>query len=432
MQSSTLTRSSQDPMLWVKRIALVSTIVFGGFVLWASLAPLDSAAIAPGVITVESRKKEIEHLEGGIVDQVFVKDGDVVEKGQVLIKLADTRAKANHQQLTTSLINDKTRYARLEAELMGGEFEPPELAGDQALLARAYQMQLNQYTNRRDLHRGELKVLAEQVNQAREDLKGFTARETADKKALSILREQAEMHEKMVLEGSTSKSQLLDIRREEAEIKGRLGDYSSRVAAAKVQLTELQQNERNVVFTYQQEINDELQSLESRIQETEQALIDAADVLARVELVSPINGTVVNLVTNAQGSIVSPGETLMEIVPTQDELIIEALVKPEDIDVVRPGMQARIRLSAYNYRRTPPVSGEVLVVSADRIDDPQRDISAYQVRIKADAQEIAQLEQVELYPGMPAEVMILLDQRTVMDYLVNPILEASNRAFREQ
>lgn len=424
--------STLKTQLFIWTVLIVS---LGGFGAWAYLAPLSSAAIAPGVIIVESKRKPIQHLEGGIVQQVHVSDGDFVIKGQPLITLSPTKAQASLLRLRAQWQSDLARLNRLQSELANH----PEIQFDMRLLslgsdpnvASLLKTQNNLFAKRQSLKSGESEVLEQKVEQSKLDLQGFQQRYYAGTRSLKYLEEQVQMHQKLLLSGNTSKSRLLDLQRERSQLQGDVADLKARIGHSKRTIAEAKLELINADYTYAKTLGEEIQDLERKLNETREAMVNAQDVLTRVEIVAPQSGVVVGLNIVSENAIVPPGETLMELVPQEDELIVEALVKPEDIEALRVGLDTQVRLTAYSFRKTPPINGKLIHISADRISDQATGSSAYLARVSLNKAELKALESISLYPGMPAEVMILLEQQTPLEYLLNPLSVSAYKAMRE-
>ncbi|WP_104026672.1 HlyD family type I secretion periplasmic adaptor subunit [Vibrio jasicida] len=415
---------------------LVLLIMIGGFIAWASLSPLSSAAIAPGVVIVESKRKPVQHLEGGIIESVHVKDGDRVRKNDLLITLSATQAQASLNRLRAQWESDLARLNRLQSELA----DHPEIQFDTRLLSRNHSKEIQSiirtqqalYEKRRSLRDGENNILAKKIEQARLNMFGLQKRYQAGKESLRYLAEQVAMHKKLLTSGNTSKSRYLDLQREHSQLEGQIADLSAQIGRAKGFVAEAKMELANAEFNYAKTLGEEVQELERKLNETREAMINANDVLKRVEIRAPQGGVVVGLNVVGQHAIIAPGDTLMEIVPQEDELIVEALVKPEDIEALHIGQATQVRLTAFSFRKTPPIEGKLIHISADRISDQATGSSAYLARVSLDANMLAELgESVSLYPGMPAEVMILIDEQTPLNYLLNPLSVASYKAMRE-
>ncbi|GAL18451.1 type I secretion membrane fusion protein HlyD family [Vibrio maritimus] len=328
------------------------------------------------------------------------------------------------------------RLNRLQSELAG----KPEIQFDQRLLSRAQsievtnllQTQIQLFSKRQSLKQGEIDILKEKVAQAKLEMEGLQQRYKAGRASLVYLNEQVTMHKQLLESGNTSKSRYLDLQREHSQLTGQTAELKSQIGRANRQITESQMELTNFDYTYAKTLGEEIQDLERKLNETREAMVNAEDILKRVEIRAPQSGVVVGLNVVSTNAIIPAGETLMEIVPQEDELIVEALVKPEDIEALHVGLDTQVRLTAYSFRKTPPISGKLVHLSADRISDQATGSSAYLARVSLNRDELHRLkDNVSLYPGMPAEVMILLEQQTPYDYLVNPLSVASYKAMRE-
>lgn len=405
------------------------------FVVWAALAKLSSAAIAPGVIVVETKRKPIQHFEGGIVKAIHVADGQSVEQGDLLITLDDSKAYAELYGLRAQWQSELARINRLQAELGDKStitFDPQLLQqADETYVNTILNTQRQLFEKRRSLHNGEDKILNEKIAQANLDLEALRKRYQADEQSLVYLNQQLAMHVELLKTGNTSKSRLLDLKREYTDLNGNLAELDIKINRAQREVSEARLQDTNADFNYAKQLGEEIQQLERSINETNQAMNNARQVLKRIEIRAPQSGIVVGLSVFAQQSVIAPGEKIMEIVPQHDQLIVEALLKPEDIDVVSLGLDTEVRLSAYNFRRTPPVRGKLIHISADRITDQASGSSAYLAQVALNQEDLAALQGVTLYPGMPAEVMILLSEQTPLDYLLSPLSVSAYKAMRE-
>lgn len=405
------------------------------FAIWASVAKLSSAAIAPGVIIVESQRKPIQHLEGGIVKTIHISDGQSVKKGELLITLDSSRAEARLFGVRAQWQSDLARLNRLQAEMA----EQETIVFDPRLVARSEDPHVNTllstqrklFDKRQSLRNGEDQILREKVAQATLDLEGLQQKYQADKQSLVYLSQQLEMHESLMKTGNTSKSRLLDLKREHTDLKGSLAELNIRINRAQRFVSEAKLKDTNADFNYAKQLGEEIQQLEKSINEAHETMADAQQVLNRIEIRAPQSGVVVGLNVFAAQSVIAAGDIIMEIVPQGDNLIVEALLKPEDIDVVYTGLATEVRLSAYNFRKTPPVRGTLIHISADRITDQATGSSAYLARVELNKDDLSLLSDVSLYPGMPAEVMILLNEQTPLDYLLNPLAVSAYKAMRE-
>ncbi|HLT77765.1 MAG TPA: HlyD family type I secretion periplasmic adaptor subunit [Ferrovibrio sp.] len=453
-------RESEDdgdtawPTMGIAGAAALGLIVilaaFGGFGSWAALAPLSSAAIAPGEVTVDGYRKTVQHLDGGIVREILVGNGSAVSAGDVLIRLDDTAARASVALLAGRYIDALTREARLIAErddvaapAMPVPALPARLSGvddalfDRAMIAEAWRGQLNIFHARRRALDGKGAVLRQRVEQYREEIAALRAQIAAEDRQLKLIAEELRDVQHLFDQGLHRKARLLELQRAEARLGGLRGEHLALVTRARQAMagTELEiitlQNERL------REVMQELREVQALLADVQERLIAAAATLQRTEIIAPQAGIVVGLAVHTPGAVIAPGERILDIVPQENRLMVEARVRPEDIDVVHQGLPAHVRLTAFSQRTTPVVGGRVVLVSADRLrDEPRRggrelsDEGYYLARIELDREALAALD-LALYPGMPAEAMIVTGSRTALDYLLSPVTNALGRALRE-
>lgn len=421
-------------LIWVGCIFILLTV--GGFILWATTAKLSSASVASGTLVVESQRKKVQHLEGGWVKAIYVSEGQKVEVGDVLIELANSRAESDFRRLILRAVSLQAQHDRLSTELSNRKnlvwsnlfFDEIE-EGQLANIINSQQLQYQQSVLHEELREGQYQqrkvLLQEQVRGT-----GFQLR--AIQRQLDLANEEIQMTTSLLKKGFVSKTRVLEIKRYHAGIDAQKAELEGESEVLTQQLLSLEQDYKSETIEFKQDLTAQLEQSEKELRDVKQALKSARDVRERVKIRSEHTGTVVGLNVHSVGGVVNAGDVIMEIVPDSDALIVEAVVKPEDIDVVRQGLVAKVRLSAYNIRRTPPVQGEVIYVAADRLQ-PRTDSSSigYVVKIKLDPTEIKMLDNIELYPGMPIEVFILLEDKTLWDYLTAPLFSSYYRAFRE-
>lgn len=415
---------------------LVGVFVIG-FGTWASIAPLESAAIAAGAIEAESSRKTVQHLEGGIVRHILVHDGDEVIAGQPLVRMDDTRPRATVQVLQAQLREAQAMEARLLSERNKDErIEFPgslvrSAAQGDAALVEILAGQVKIFDTRRELQSSRIEIIQQRKAQTQQEIAALRFQADAATKRAAIIKKELATVIPMVAKGLQTRVRLLQIEREQAEIDGRLGDTHAQVSRAEQAIGESQAMILKLESDQQTEIAQSLRDTQSRIFELVERVETAGDVLARTVVRAPEAGTITDMKIHTVGGVVTAGEPLMDLVPRQDRLIVRAQVKPEDIDLVRPGLEARVRLLAYKHRRVPPVEGVLTYVSADRLVDRQTERAYYVARVRIDDASLRALPDVEIMAGMPAEVLIKTGQFTVAHYVLRPLLESFNRAFRE-
>lgn len=431
---------SETPLQRLRILALNAFALIGvfviGFAVWAVRAPLESAAIAGGAIEAESSRKTIQHLEGGIVAQILVKDGDNVTPGQVLIRLDDTKPRAAVQVLQGQLWDAQAREARLLAERDGREMIQYPMALRQAAKSNAdlEEIMAGQdkiFVTRRKLQASRIEVIQQRKAQTEREIVGLQFQEEAAKKRAEIIKEEVSAIAPLVAKGLQTRPRLLQLEREQAEINGRRGDTLAQISRAEQSVGESQAMILKLESDFHTEIALNLRETQALIFQLLERIQAANDVLGRTEIRAPEVGTVTDLRIHTPGGVVAAGEPLMDLVPRQDRLIVKARVKPEDIDLVRTGLEAHVRLLSYKHRRVPPVEGVLTYVSADRLVDKETELAYYVARVRINEASLRELPEVEIMPGMPVEVLIKTGEFTVANYVLRPILDSFNRAFRE-
>jgi HlyD family type I secretion membrane fusion protein len=412
-------------------------VLFGIGGIWSALAPLNSAAVAVGQIVVDSNRKIIQHLEGGIIEAILVQEGQTVEAGQVLVRLQETASKSKLESLRHQYIVALATETRLMAERDASEAVDytqavAEAGSDAGAIREITENQDRLFKAHRSALQSQASILGKKINEYRHEIEGLSVQEKSQTSELKMLDEEIATVKKLLASGNATKTRLFELQRQSENLRG---EHGRNIAASAQAEQAIAETELEIVKLQQQglsEIVKELKDTQLNIADLKERIRASSDVFDRIAITAPLTGVVTNLSVHTIGGVISPGEKLMEIVPTGDKLIIEARVLPEDIDVVHPGLMAHVRLSAYKSRHVPTVSGKVMTISADRITDERSNTSYYLARIETDVRELANLQQVKLYPGMPADVLIITGSRTLLAYLFNPIMETMNRSFREQ
>ena len=416
---------------------LVIFLLFGVLGTWSSVALLDSAAVASGTVTLESYRKTVQHLEGGIVKQVNVKEGDEVTVGDVVAQLDDTQARAQLEIVRSQLIAYRLNEARLLAERDGtSEVAFPqdllELAKTDPKVDELLQGQIKSFDARLGDLNSRVKLLDEKISQLNQQIRDSDAQEKILLRRIDLFSDELNGLRSLLDKGLGDKVRLRALERDKAEVEGILSDVRARRSQAKLQISEaklqITQTRQEFVKNVVAELN-ETQVKIGDSQERERAL---ADTLRRTEVLAPVSGRVVALDVHTEGAVLPPGGKIMDIVPQAETLLVDAHVSPADVDKVVPGLVSRVRFTAFNQRTTPTVLGKVLSISADRLTDPTTNMPYYLARIQISPEEMATLKGLELIPGMPADVMIVTGERTVLDYMLRPLLDALARSFKEE
>lgn len=414
---------------------IVIAILIGGFILWAFFANIESAAIAPGKIVVAGNRRVVQHFEGGIVAAINVKDGVIVKKGQVLIKIDDTQASAKFESEHGQLLRLLTDEARLVALINGDNTVTfPDIVLSVANTPQMKKVIENQQISFKAENLSKtsaLKIYQQRVLEQEEQIKGATAQLTASDHQLKLVHEEVTALLQLAKEELVDRSRVLAMQREEQKLQGQHGEYLARIAEIKEKIGETQllvideQNKLNKTW------NQELREVREKLAQSEDREKAAKDIFVRTNIVAPIDGTVINMTENTLGGVVKSGETLMEIVPDHEELVVDAKINPLDIDVVHDGLKAKITMSALKTRTTPTLLGEVSYVSADAKIDEHTQGSYYEARIHINPSELAKLNGQPLTPGMPVEVMIITGNRSPFEYFMDPVLRSFKHSFRE-
>lgn len=417
---------------------IVILIAFVGAGGWASTATINGAVVAPGTVAVASHRKTISHLEGGIVERIPVDSGDVVERGELLVQLDETQARAQYLRQWTRYISERARQARLKAELEGREAIafPAKVRSSAERTERIEQVmaaQRRQFETRRDALQGEIAVLRERIQGHEQRIEGMQAQRKATLSAVESYEAELASKRGLVEQEAIPRAELRPIRRKLAEHRGRAGELKAAIAEARVQISEAEQQIIQRRREFQREAATALREASDRVASLEEELRGLEDTLERKQIRAPVAGEVVNLRVHTEGGVIQSGEPVLDIVPADEPLILTGQVRPRDVDSVNRGMTADVRFTAFNFRTTPVIHGEVTFLSADRIE-PERgnEPPYYKVKVKVSDEELARLgEQAELRPGMPADIMIKTGERTPLQYLVKPIADAVARSFRE-
>lgn len=417
-------------------IAGLTTILvsFGGFLGWAFFADLSSASVASGTVVVDSKRKTVSHFEGGVLSRVLVQEGDQVATGQPLIMLEDTRARADLQGLESRRIGLNAKLARLKTEQAGSEAIgfPDEFAGssdaaiqDAMAAERAFfDKRLESKTGRNGIQRTTIEEYAERS-------KFLTIQVDAIDRQIGLINEQRSAIATLVDKGFAQRSKLIEIDARLNELAARRGELAGQRAQAEKAEAGAELALTGIESDFQSEIAGEITTARLELADVEERIVGAKDVLRRLEIRSPQAGIVTNIRVRTPGSAVTPGEALLDIVPESEPLLIEMHVSTRDIDSIAVGSQAQIRLTAYNQRSHLPVAGKVIYVAADQSVDEKSNMAYFVARAQVDPNSLAANPDMRLYPGMPAEVLIVHKPRRAIDYLVSPVTDSFNRAFRE-
>lgn len=416
---------------------LIVSVFFGAGGYWAVHASIDSAVIAAGELIMEGNRTRVQHLEGGIVAAIHVDDGDSVEAGEPLIRLEDVRARAQKVALRSEFFDALGRAARLRAERLGLEAIdfPDRLirASADPQVAEVIQMQQQLFQSRRHAFDGQREILASRIPQYHSMIGGLDSQLEALQSQLDIFAEELEVAENLFEKGIERRPRVLQLRRNVASVKGEIGDLVEKRGQTLLAISEVEMRLIDMTDSRLAAIDEELTGLLSRLIDLEDRLRAAEDQLERTVIRAPVSGVVVGLDVHNTGAIVQPGDVLLSIVPGSASIVVHARVSPLDVDLVSPGLDAQIVLSAFKQSDVPPIDARVRRVSADRLED-ERSGDTYFEAVLEFASPESRLDGEsgpKLVPGMPAEVFIRTGSRAPIDYLLQPLRDSFRRALRE-
>ena len=423
--------SLRPPLLAGTAVALAFFAGFGG---WAATAPLAGAAVAPALVAPEGSRKTVQHLEGGIVRRILVHDGSLVAAGQPLVELDDTRARAEHAALLAESRAATASEARLLAE-QADRTEPAfpaellDAAREDPALARMLAGEVDRLSTRRASLRDQQAILADRVAQAEAEIVGLEAEIASAHTQLGLIGEEIEIVERLLAKGLERKPRLLALLRSKTQIEGAIAANRAAIARAGQVIAEARQHSLSLESSQADDIAAELAATRKGLAGLAERIRATADQLARIVVTAPVEGTVVNVRIKTIGGVIEPGAPLLDLVPAGGELLLEARVAPVDIDEVHPGLRAQVHLLAYNSRSLRRIEGEVRGVSADRLEDPATRQPYYLAKVAVDRAALP--AGITMTAGMPADVMIVTGERTLLQYLLRPITDTLRRGLRE-
>lgn len=424
---------SDNRYRWFGFIVLIVTFGFLG--VWAATAPIDDAALAQGYVSVKHNSKTVQHLHGGIVKELHVREGDSVKVDDILIELDDTQVRAERNTSMGHFFSLLAQESRLLAEQTDSNSVkyPEELSeSDDLRASQAIVVQNQIFETRTESLSGEVQVLEQRIAQLAERKQGMLSQKNSSETLAASLKEEIAELRDLLKEGFAEKQRLRERERQLAEAQGTIGELTAEIAAVDVQIGETRLEIIQLQKERREEIANTLSEVQSKLYDVREQLKTQEDRLARTEIKSPATGEVLGLQVHTNGGVVRAGEPIMDIVPEGEELTIVAKVNPKDIDRVKAGQKAEVRFSAFQYGTTPRLFANVVKVSADRIVEENSDEVYYEARLEVDNESLLELNNLVIMPGMPAEVLIKSGERTLIEYLGKPISDAFSRAFLEE
>jgi HlyD family type I secretion membrane fusion protein len=409
---------------------------FCAFVGWASVAQLDGAAVAQGVVAVESNRKTVQHLEGGIVRELLVRDGDVVAEGEVLLRLDPTRVDAQSETFRSQLAAIVAQETRLLVERDIGSVLsfPPEVIrrSADATVAAVIADQKRVFEVRRAALQRNLDVADAQIEQARKESEQnasdlVTARATYQNVVGELLPLRDLQRQKLV-----SVSRVMPLEREKLRLEGVIANSELQAKKLQERMVEAELRRNQVLSDYRQDASTQLLDVRRQLSDVRQQLVVAEDAQRRFELKAPIAGTVQQLRIFTVGGVIKPGDPVLDLVPATDVLVIQAKISPLDVDRVTPGMRAEIRFPSFRYFGADVITGSLRSVSRDRLLETDSREPYFAAEVTVDRASIPRTFADRLMAGIPADVIVPTEPRSVLEYLLNPIFERFNKSMRER
>lgn len=416
-----------------KRIGLtIFFLVFGLFGVWAAVAPLNGAAQAVGTVTVRSYKKVVQHLEGGIVGDILVQDGDHVEAGDPLLILDNTQPLAQLEIINGQYIAAKAREARFIAERdqLESVSLPEELDSTSPMVQEEFYAQSQIFNARKEARLGEIEVLEQRIQQLESQLIGLRGLKTSKEQLASSYSDELSDVSELLSQGFSDKNRLRELERSQARLEGEAAELTASIASTEMQIGETRMQILQLNREFRNEVVQSLSETQTNLNDIRERRNALQDIVTRTVVRAPVEGIVNGMQIHTIGGVIGPGTQIADIVPQSDELIVDARVSPIDIDRVAIGQEATVRFSTFGSS-VPTITGEVLNLSADSFLDEATGLSYYRARVEVTEEGMEELGDLTLLPGMPAEVFIATGSRTFLQYLFKPFSNAIARSFNE-
>ena len=426
---------AERPWPLIRAGIMGTLLLIAGISTWVWLAPISGAVIGPGFVKVDMNRKTVQHQEGGIVSEILVRDGSKVKAGQTLIVLKDVRVDAGNEAVRTQLDAELAKAARLSAEVTYQNIDfPAELLERQSdtRVAELLKHESTVFRVRREALANQINLLQSQAREARDEIKARSGQMKADDEAIKLQRQELAANASLANQGFVSKTRLLTLQREVAQYESRRAEGAAEMARAQQKVSDLELRAETLRNSFAQEASNELRQTTTAIFELRERLRPAQDAEKRQRITAPITGEVVDLRVTSVGAVIAPREPILDIVPENADLLVEARVRPEDVTFVHVDAHADVRLTAFRQRITPTVNGTVTYISADRlVDKDNRNVPYYVVHVRVSPDSLKRAGDLQLQAGMPAEVFIQTTPRNALQYLVDPILAFLQRSLRE-
>lgn len=429
------TEASIRRHLW---IGLTAMFLFAGTATaWSVIARIDSAVVAQGTVVVESNIKKVQHPSGGVVGAIYVREGQRVTEGQVVVRLDETATRAALGIVINELTSTRVRAARLLAERNSATHVvfPPDIlmrSASETEVRDLIEGEMRVFASRLTMRRGLKAQLDERIGQLNEEVKGLTGQQRSLETQLQVARYELGELRELEAKKLIPRPRITALEREIARNEGALGETVGRTLSSKGKIAETQLQVLQLDNDHMTEVSKELREAETRINELQDRRIAAEDQLRRIDIRAPISGIVHQLSVHTVGGVVNQTDALMLIVPETDRLIVEVRIQPQDIDQIHTGQPARIRFTSFNQRTTPEVMGKLIRVGGDLTKETQTGISYFLAGIEVHEEELAKLAGLKLLPGMPADAFMKTGDRTFASYLMKPLSDQMHRSIRER
>ena len=419
------------------RIGLWALLIgFGGFLLWAALAPLDEGVPAQGTVAIDTKRKAVQHLSGGIVEEVLVREGDEVQEGQLLIKLDSAVARSNHESVRQRYLGLRAMQGRLLAEQAGQAsitFHPDLVAASSdPLIRQQMQNQEQLFMTRRSLLRSDLQSIEENIQGQQGLLQSYKSMLENRNNQLRLINEELGQLRGLVKEGYAPRNRQLEMERMVSDSSSAIADLQGNTVRALRAIGELRQRALSRQQEHRKEVETQLAEVSREVLSDNEKLYSVANDLERTEIKAPASGQVVGLAVQTVGGVVQPGQKLMDIVPKGAPLLLEAHVAPHLIDRVHADLPVDVRFSSFANSPQLVVNGKVVSISADLLTEPQTNVPYYLARVQVTPDGLQRLGQRQLQAGMPVEVIFKTGERSMLTYLLHPLTKRLAASMTEE
>ena len=425
--------SYRGPVLFGAAVVILTFGVAGG---WASIAPLDSAVVAPGVVAVENNRRTVQHLEGGIISEILVSDGERVEEGSILFRLDTTRAQASENVERQHLYAARVVEARLSAERqdLPKMIIPEDILEQKHLpfVAQAIQDQTAQFNERKTSIEGQVEILEAKIEQSQTRIDGLRQELRSTEEQIGFINSELEGVRKLFDKGLVSSARLNSLERERARLEGVIGRTTAEISGAEASIGEAKLHITQLRQERLEKAAEQISEVRGTINELRERLTVSSDVLRRTAILAPRSGKVIGLKVFTVGQVIRPGDTLLEIVPEDEGLVINSRISPLDIDRLAPGMYTQVRFPAFKAKEVPTIFGKIKEISPDRLVDEATHQPYFLAQVVVPEKDIPVNLRGKITPGMQGDVVVPTGERTALEYLIEPLRDALTYSFREE